>query len=132
MPRPNNEPPILTVKDLDKKRKIIKGRSYANYGLYIGFDGDNLAEINEAKNIAAVKLYFANSTGDMGVQKGVKELFESSNKRIVVHSEDQGCIDSAQHAISPDHNDHAHHLCSHADHRMADRRGNTFKTGAAE
>jgi dihydroorotase len=90
---PNNNPPIFTLGDLEKKRMLIAGKSYCNYGLYIGFSGSNIEEINAAENVAAVKFYACDSTGDLGVETGVKELFEKSNKRIVVHSEDQEIID---------------------------------------
>ncbi|MDA1060423.1 MAG: dihydroorotase [bacterium] len=90
---PNNQPPVLTVKDLDAKRDLIKGRSYVNYGLYMGYDGKNLDEVNSAKGVPGVKLYMANSTGDMGVSAGVRELFEKGNKLIVVHAEDEDIIE---------------------------------------
>lgn len=89
---PNNEPPATTVFDLEAKRKLIKGRSYVNYGLFIGFNGKNLAEVNAAKNVPGVKLYMANSTGDMGVTGDFEELFSGCNKLIVVHAEDEKCI----------------------------------------
>lgn len=86
---PNNKPPVLTVKDLDEKRELIKGNSYCNYGLYIGFNGHNIDEINAVKNVPGVKFYACDSTGDMGVEnaKAVENLFEKSNKLIVVHAE---------------------------------------------
>lgn len=91
---PNNDPPVVSIEDLEKKRKLIKGRSYCNYGLYIGFNGKNLEEINSSDAVA-VKFFGCDSTGDMGVNdiSAVKELFGKSNKLIVVHAEDAGCIE---------------------------------------
>lgn len=89
---PNNEPPVLTVGNLKKKRALIFGRSYVNYGLFMGFNGENLDEILKAENIAGVKVYTANSTGNMGVQKGLRELFEKYKGVIVIHAEDEACI----------------------------------------
>lgn len=90
---PNNHPPVVSVKDLEAKRKLIAGRSYCNYGLYIGFNGKNIDEVN-ASDAVAVKFYACDSTGDMGVkdEKAVAELFEKSNKLIVVHAEDANCV----------------------------------------
>ncbi len=88
---PNNNPPIVSLEDLEKKRDIISGRSYVDYGFYIAFNGENVDEINRA-NVLAVKFYFANSTGKMGVSFGLKEFFEKSNKLIVVHAEDEDLI----------------------------------------
>ena len=90
---PNNNPPVLSCADLDAKRELVKGRSYVNYGFYIGFNGRNHEEINQAKNIPGVKYYACHSTGEMGAYVGVKELFENCNKLIVVHSEDQDVIE---------------------------------------
>lgn len=92
---PNNKPAILTCEDLEKKRALAKGKCYVNYGFYIGFDGTNLKEINEAKNVPAVKLYTTHSTGNMGVsERSIEELFEKVNKRIVVHAEDHEIVEN--------------------------------------
>jgi len=90
---PNNVPPILTAKDLEEKRKLVAKRAYCNYGLYIGFDGNNIGEINKVENVPAVKIYVANSTGNMGVShETIKELFKKCNKLIVAHAEDEDII----------------------------------------
>ncbi len=91
---PNNKPPIFSVGDLEEKRAIIKGKTHVNYGLYMGFNGSNVDEINAATNIPAVKFYACDSTGDLGVGEGVQEFFEKSDKLIVVHSEDQDIINT--------------------------------------
>ena len=90
---PNNRPPILSKKDLDAKRKSVKGGAYCNYGFFIGFDGKNLKEISLVKNVAGVKVYMCNSTGEMGVgAKSVGKLFNKCKQIIVVHAEDGKCI----------------------------------------
>jgi dihydroorotase len=81
------------VKDLEEKRKLVAKKAYCNYGLYMGFDGKNISEINKAENIPAVKVYVANSTGNMGVgTETIAELFKKCNKLIVAHAEDEGMI----------------------------------------
>lgn len=93
---PNNKPPILTVSDLEAKRELIKDRSYVNYGLYMGYNGSNLHEINKAEGICAVKVYCANSTGDMGISdEFYDELFDKANKnlKLCFHAEDEACIE---------------------------------------
>ncbi|MFH1284237.1 MAG: dihydroorotase [Candidatus Peregrinibacteria bacterium] len=92
---PNNKPPVLTCKDLEAKRKLVSGRSYVDYGFYIGYDGKNIDEINRASNIPGVKVYCADSTGNMGVDgKALEELFEKVDKKkmLVFHAEDADCI----------------------------------------
>ena len=91
---PNNNPPILTVGDLENKRKLIEGKSYVNYGIYMGYDGSNIDEVNAAENVPAVKLYCTHSTGNMGSpEESFRTLFEKSNKLIVIHAEDHDCVE---------------------------------------
>lgn len=90
---PNNVPPVLTCEDLEKKRALVAGRAYCNYGFYIGFDGQNFSEINKAQNVAGVKIYVANSTGNMGVSyETIENLFKKCDKLIVAHAEDEAMI----------------------------------------
>lgn len=86
---PNNTPPIVTSEELEEKRDLIKGRAYCNYGLYIGFNGKNLEEINSS-NAVAVKFFAGDSTGNMGVKDdlAIGEFFKKSKKLIVIHAED--------------------------------------------
>jgi dihydroorotase len=89
---PNNDPKVVTTEALEAKRKHIAGRSYVNYGFFFGDNGENLDEIKKAKNIAGVKVFTANSTGDMGVSGGLEELFAGTNHKLVFHAEDEDII----------------------------------------
>lgn len=98
---PNNKPPVIKASDLEAKRKLIKGRSYCNYGFYMLFNGDNIDEINKAKGFFAVKTYCANSTGDMGIfEKNLEKAFKgiAKDKVLVFHSEDESCIEENKQA----------------------------------
>jgi len=94
---PNNNPPILSCDDLEMKRGLINGRSYCNYGLYIGYNGENVEEINAAEGIAGVKVYCAHSTGNMGIEgdgyleKAFTEIDRS--KKLLFHAEDEDIIE---------------------------------------
>ncbi|MDD3862101.1 MAG: dihydroorotase, partial [Candidatus Gracilibacteria bacterium] len=91
---PNNIPAILNNGALSGKRKLVEGRSYCNYGFYIGYDGKNLGEILSAENIAGVKVYMGGSTNAGGVSFAeVEELFKKFDGLVVVHAEDQEIID---------------------------------------
>lgn len=91
---PNNTPAVVSNKDLDAKRALIEGRSFCNYGLYIGFNGENIEEINES-DAPAVKFYACDSTGNMGVKnaRAVEDFFKKCKKLIVVHAEDHDTIE---------------------------------------
>jgi len=91
---PNNVPPTINSRTLKAKRTLINGKTYVNYGLYIGFDGENLDEIEKAKNVAGVKVYTGSSTASGHVNyETLRKLFEVTDKLIVVHAEDQEIID---------------------------------------
>ncbi|MBU1151795.1 dihydroorotase [Patescibacteria group bacterium] len=90
---PNNEPAIVDQALLEMKRRLVVGRAYCNYGFYIGFNGKNFDEV-EGSSAVAVKVYVANSTGDMGVSnESLEELFKQTSKLVVVHAEDEGIIE---------------------------------------
>lgn len=90
---PNNNPFILTVKDLEDKRNLIKGRSYVDYGFHFGYRGGSVDDVLSVKNVPAVKVYVANSTGDMGVDvEMLDSIFRDSDKLIMTHAEDETVI----------------------------------------
>ncbi|MFA6917290.1 MAG: dihydroorotase family protein [Candidatus Gracilibacteria bacterium] len=91
---PNNSPPIVSGGALAGKRKLVSGRSYCDYGFYMGYDGKNLDEILAAENIPGVKIYMGSSTGANGVSFAeVEELFKKFDGLIMVHAEDQEIIE---------------------------------------
>mgnify|MGYP001237229536 CR=1 FL=1 len=65
---PNNNPGITSVELLEKKKKMIQGKSFVNYGLYIGATEKNIEELKRAEGIAGIKVYLGSSTGDLLVR----------------------------------------------------------------
>lgn len=93
---PNNKPPIFSVMELEVKRKMISGRSFVNFGLYMGFNGENFDEVNKAEGIPGVKIYCAHSTGKIGVgEEHIEKAFSAINrdKLLLFHAEDEECIE---------------------------------------
>ncbi len=90
---PNTNPPTVTCAALEEKRAIAAAKSHVNYGFYMGFTGDNIVEIRNAKNIAGVKIYMGSSTGNLLVQDLhiIERVFESGILAIV-HAEDEKII----------------------------------------
>ncbi len=84
---PNNKPPILTVRDLEKKRELAK-KSVVDYGFHFGSSEDNIPEIVKAENIASVKIFMNTSTGNMLIEKAeVLKKIMSASKINAVHAE---------------------------------------------
>jgi dihydroorotase len=61
---PNTNPPVFTVEDLELKRKIAQQKCLVNFGLWMGFNGENLDEIKAAEDIVGVKTYCNVTTGN--------------------------------------------------------------------
>lgn len=91
---PNTLPPTTTVELLEKKRRLVKGKSLVNYGFYLGATKDNMDEIVKASGIPGVKLYMASTTGTLLVEDDksilkVMKAAKESGKLIVAHAEDE-------------------------------------------
>jgi len=84
---PNTKPATTTVELLEQKRELAK-KSVVNYGFHFGSTMDNLNQIKNAKNIASVKLYMNETTGDLMINDDtwIAKIFENS-KKISVHAE---------------------------------------------
>jgi dihydroorotase len=95
---PNTLPQTTTIKELDNKFDLAKKDSFANYSFMFGGTNTNIEEIKKLDNtrVAALKLFLGSSTGNMLVddQKVLKEIFESTNLLIAVHSEDEKIINN--------------------------------------
>ena len=85
---PNTIPPTTTISALEEKRRLAK-KSIVNYGFNFGATGSNLNDIKKAKNIAAVKIYMDQTTGDLKVDdlEIIKQIFKNS-KITIIHAED--------------------------------------------
>lgn len=90
---PNTNPPTLTIQALEEKRKLAAAKSLVNFGFFFGLAYDNFQEIENAKNVAGIKVYMGSSTGGLLVQDTdvIGKLFEM-RKLVIVHAEDESII----------------------------------------
>lgn len=91
---PNNNPPITTQETLDEKRKVISGKSYVNYGLYVAGAMDNLEDLKKIKEAVGIKIYMGSSTGNILVDnldtlEKIFEIAKEKNIPVVVHAENE-------------------------------------------
>ncbi len=90
---PNTKPATTTIKLLQEKRELAKGKAVVNYGFYIGATADNTEELRKARNTAGVKIYLGSSTGNLLVtdSNAIKKIF-NSGRTIVAHAENEAMM----------------------------------------
>ena len=99
MDMPNTNPPVITVKTFENKKKFIAENAIVNFDIYMAATNDNINEINKIKNLRGVKLYYGSTTGNIILNQEDKiiELFKLSKKKnfvVVAHAEDETEIQS--------------------------------------
>lgn len=100
---PNTIPNVLTINDLDKKYALASEKSLANYGFFLGVNGDNLDEIIklDTSKLLAVSddgLYFTKKGNLLADNPGTMEkLFANCKSIIAIHSEKEQIIEENEH-----------------------------------
>lgn len=99
---PNVNPPTLSNQALEDKYQLATGRSYANFGFYLGASNDNLEEIKTLNPQAAcgVKVFMGASTGNMLVDDldTLEGIFQHSPILVATHCEDTPLIEANEEA----------------------------------
>ena len=92
---PNTIPAMTTVQRLEAKRKLAGAKSLCNFGLFFGAGPDNLEEIEKVKGVPGLKIFMADSTGDLLVDKrpDLERIFANYEGQISVHAESQVRMD---------------------------------------
>lgn len=95
---PNTVPAMTTLKALEEKRGLAKEKSLVNFGLFFGAGPDNLEEIGQVQGVPGLKIFMADSTGDLLVDKreDLERIFAHYDGQISVHAESQVRMDERQ------------------------------------
>jgi len=97
---PNNSPPCVDRAGLARKKALAAGRSFANYGFYLGATNTNLDELEAATTADAcgVKVFMGSSTGNMLVDDAqtLEGIFAGVRLPIVTHCESSPLIREAE------------------------------------
>lgn len=89
---PNTIPPTIDIMNLEEKRKLAR-KSIVNYGFHFGSTLDNIHEIEKAKNIASIKIYMDNTTGNLKIdKKKVIRKILSVSKITCIHAENENVL----------------------------------------
>lgn len=101
---PNTFPNVLTMDLLNEKYKIASGKSLANFGFFLGVNGDNLDEIIK---LDTSKLLGVSDDGLYFTKKGnlladnpetMEKLFANCKSIIAIHSEKEQLIENNENS----------------------------------
>ena len=100
---PNTVPNVLTIDILNEKYRIASKQSLANFGFFLGINGDNLDEVLK---LDTSKLLGVSDDGLYFTKKGnlladnpetMEKLFASCKSIIAIHSEKEQIVEENEH-----------------------------------
>ena len=91
---PNTNPPITDASRLAWKQDYTEHNAWCDIGLYIGGTKTNIAELaalETARGVCAIKVFAGSSTGDLLVEddEHLERIMRAGRRRIAYHSEDE-------------------------------------------
>lgn len=91
---PNTNPPTTTPESIAVKVELATGRSYANFGFFMGATDSNLESLKKASDVpgcSGIKIFLGSSTGDLLLYdaKILRDIFRETTGVIAIHSEDE-------------------------------------------
>jgi len=91
---PNTSPAIIDAQTLGWKQAYVDQQSFCDVGIYVGATKRNIAELaglEQADGVCAIKLFAGSSTGDLMVEDdaNIEAVMRSGRRRIAFHSEDE-------------------------------------------
>lgn len=109
---PNNDPSIVSLETLQKKRELVEKLSLVNFGFYIGATADNLDELKGVKGVCGIKVYMGSSTGKLLVDDHdvLEKIMGGTDKLIAVHAEDEDCMNVAKEQFEDKNDPMVHSL----------------------
>ncbi len=102
---PNTQPPTTSIKELDRKRMNVKGKSLVDYGFHFAATPDNQGELKKlSRDIASVKFYTCSTVGSLLIDNDAVILEDFrilGEKQLIstVHAENQLMIDYWMNAL---------------------------------
>ncbi|GGM78713.1 dihydroorotase [Thermogymnomonas acidicola] len=94
---PNNAVPVDNYEVFREKLARVRGRSYADFGLYTMFTGSNEEVIS--RETSGIKVFMGGSTNSVVVpeiDERKARALDSFNVPVAFHAEDQGCLAAHQ------------------------------------
>ena len=66
---PNTNPNTSTVEALHRKLDLASTKSSVHYGFFMGANGENIEELNNAERTCGIKIFMGASTGSLLVSE---------------------------------------------------------------
>jgi dihydroorotase len=91
---PNTSPAVTDAKTLAWKQTYVERESFTDFGIYIGATKQNIGELaglERADGVCAIKVFAGSSTGDLMVEddENIEAVMRAGTRRIAFHSEDE-------------------------------------------
>jgi dihydroorotase len=94
---PNTTPPTVDRETLSRKQALFAAKAVSDYGLFLGFDGCNVAPLAELGDaVVGLKLYLDETFGDMTTRtpEALAQVFEAwrGPGPIAIHAESRSIV----------------------------------------
>ncbi|MDP4933074.1 MAG: dihydroorotase [Salibacteraceae bacterium] len=102
---PNTVPNILNVKSLEEKNEIASKKSLANYGFFLGVNGDNIDEViatdtSQLLGVSDDGLYFTKKGNLLADNpETMEKLFANCKSIIAIHSEKEVIVEQNENTF---------------------------------
>jgi len=104
---PNTKPPVIDISSLNDKKRIIRGRSFVDYGLFAALTAKcNVPAL--APKVCGFKMFMGSTTGDIllnddsRIHKAMVAV-APTGKRVSVHAEDDSLLKTTEEKNNRDH-----------------------------
>lgn len=110
---PNTKPETTTPEALEDKIRRATGRSWVNFGFFVGatpHNAEHLAEYERLPGTPGIKVFMGSSTGDLLVasDEDVETVLRHGRRRVAFHSEDEPRNTSRKSLVSANPTPHEH------------------------
>lgn len=108
---PNTVPNVLTVEILNEKYKLASEKSLANFGFFLGVNGDNLDEVirldtSELLGVSDDGLYFTKKGNLLADNpETMEKLFANCKSIIAIHSEKEQMVEENEELFRKQYGD---------------------------
>lgn len=103
---PNTRPNTTSARALDDKLHRATGRSFVNFGFFVGAAVDNLTELSALEMLPGspgIKVFMGSSTGSLLVQSDdhLRAVARGGQRRFSVHAEDETRLRERMNMFGP-------------------------------